>query len=202
PPAATPGALSLAQRSAFMKLTQRRHDDLGFHALTEFSVNLARLHQSVASDDEFGGHRQEVRLIPVIFFKLYAGLFVERLNLAADPEDQSKRQRIAEVDVAKHRKRQAIARDVAISKLRAVRHDRDCLRAQPLDLVVNVRQRPQVAFAIRAPMPAVNADDHWPRLKQRREGDELSVFVRQIKSRHRLAKPRTNLSTVDDFEAF
>src|SRR5262245_37706988 len=89
PPAATPGALSLAQRSAFMKLTQRRHDDLGFHALTEFSVNLARLHQSVASDDEFGGHRQEVRLIPVIFFKLYAGLFVERLNLAADPEDQS-----------------------------------------------------------------------------------------------------------------
>src|SRR5262249_33102137 len=154
--------------SALTELAERRDDGLGFHAFAEFSVDLPRLYQSVASDNEFGGHRQEVPLIAVIFFKFYAGLFIERLNFATDPEDQPKRERIAEVDVAEDGKRQAISRDVAIGELRVVRHDRDCLCAQPLDLAMDVRQRSQVELAIRAPMSAVNADHHRPRLKQRR----------------------------------
>src|SRR5262245_14150793 len=58
------------------KAFQCRDYDLWLHALTEFDIDFPRFHESVASNDKFRCHRQEVRLISMIFFKLDPDLLV------------------------------------------------------------------------------------------------------------------------------
>src|SRR5262245_46036359 len=154
------------------------------HPFAEFDIGLPRNHKAFRADDELRGDREKKRLISLVFFKFNADFLVQPPDLGADPEDKAKRKRITEVDVAQNGKRQTIARAVGARETRAVRHDRNDACSKLLYLVVDRRKRLQLKLAVRAPMTTVDADHHRPRTEQRRERNQTSVAVRQVKMRH------------------
>ena len=118
----------------------------------------------------------------------------------ADPEDQAERERIAEVDVAQDRERQAVLPGIVVREGRGVRHDRDELRAELADFVMDRRQRAQFELAVGAPVSAIEADDGRAGAQQRGERDELSALVRQIERGQRLADLRADRAAVQHVE--
>src|ERR1044072_8663386 len=98
------GANDADRHSGGTERFERHEDRLGLHPLAEFNVHLPRLHPPVAADDELGRHRQEMTGVAVILLKLDTGFFVQAADLCPDPEDQAKRQRVTEIDIAQHRK--------------------------------------------------------------------------------------------------
>src|SRR6185369_3981077 len=122
--------------------------------------------------------------ISVVLLEFHASLTVKLPDLVSDPENEVKRKRVAEIDVAEHGKGQTVSAGIALGKFCAVRHDGDRKRSQPLDFTVDFRQRTQIELAIRTPVAPVNADNHRSGSEKGCERDEPPVLVGKAKLRH------------------
>src|SRR4029079_8280396 len=122
---------------------------------------------------------------------------IKRPDLISDPENEVKRKRVAEIDVAEHWEGQTVSVRIALGKLRAVRHDRDRARSEPFDFAVDFRQRTQIELAIWTPVSPINADNHRSGPEKGRERDKPPVLVRKIELRHRFAELGTDLTAID-----
>src|SRR5512139_1290543 len=184
-----------------MKLPELRNDGLRLHALAEFDIHLPRLHQPITSDNEFGRHGQKIGVISVVLLELHAGLAVKLPDLVSDPENQIKRKRVAEIDVAEHGKGQTVFAGIALSKFCSVRHDGDRTRSEPFDFAVDFRERTQIELAIWTPVAPVKADNHRSGPQKGSERHEPPVLVGKVKLPHRFAKLRTDLAAIDHVES-
>src|SRR5437763_1456207 len=87
------------------ELLQPGDNGVRLHPLAEFEVDLASLHQPVLPDDKLRRHRQEIARVAMILFQIDADVPIKALDFGADPEDQAKRKRVSQIDIAQHRKR-------------------------------------------------------------------------------------------------
>ena len=121
-------------------------------------------------------------------------------DLISDPENEVKRKRVAEIDVAKQGEGQTVSARIALCKFRAVRHDGDRARSQPFDFAVDFCERTQIELTIWTPVAPVNADNHWSGPEKGCERDEPPVLVGKAKLRHCLTELGSDLAALDDIE--
>ena len=91
-----------------VELFERSDNSLGLHSLAEFEVDLPSLHQPVLPDDKLRRHRQEIARVAVILFQINADVLIKSLDFGANPENQAERQRITQIDITQHWKRQVV----------------------------------------------------------------------------------------------
>src|SRR3990170_1816882 len=145
--------------------------------MAEIRVDKTGFDAAVLADHEGCGYRQKPPALALKLFEIDAELPVGVLDLIADPEDETERERIRQIEVGQHPERQTTALLEGPGIFRRLRHDRDHLAARSGDLRIGAGERMQLEPAIVAPRPAVEADDERPSAQERDKIDDMPLAV-------------------------
>src|SRR5665811_267843 len=115
-------------------------DILGLHAVPKVSLDEASFDLTIAPDNEGSRNGQEPCAVSLKPLKVDAELPVHLLDRLADPERETERKAVGQVQIAQNRERQAVLLLQSLPIGREFRHDGNHVPSRGDDIRIGARQ--------------------------------------------------------------